>query len=198
MDRTREVSSTGIGATVSRRSFLGAIALAVTVSSCGKQEETLASAARQGVATDFVDTVGWLDLDGRTAVIAFTPGKLSDTDRAAVLADRGVYPALPSRQMVEVRIELRPGSKPADLKINKANLASVTLAFWNFDDPTPVIRIEKEDWSSGTDFEVLGLEGDMKKGGWAIGTFRGRSIYRSGRGRDEAYTFNLGFQVSID
>ncbi len=177
-----------------------AVGLAAFLAGCTPEDEgaIAASAARGGDRRSFVDTVGWIELDGTTAVIAFTPYALSDEQRRAVVARRSVYPSLPSSAPVlEMRLEIKPGRKREDLRINLANLRSIQFTYWYFDDPTPVVRIEQADWPPSAEIEIAGLDGDMRRGGYLNGNIRSRQIYRGVHSSDEAYLVNARFAVSL-
>ena len=183
-----------------RAMLVGAAWLAATVAGCTPDDDgaIAASAAKGGDRRNFVDTVGWIEIDGLTAVIAFTPYPLSDEQRRAVVNKRSVYPSLPSSAPVlEMRLEIKPGRKRDDLRINLANLRSIQFTYWYFDDPTPVVRIEQADWPPSAEIEIAGLDGDMRRGGYLNGNIRSRQIYRGAHSSDEAYLVNARFAVSL-
>ena len=186
-----------------RRSFLAAaMALAAGVSGChddDADDAMSASAARGNDRRAFVDSVAWTELDGLTAVLVFTPYHMTDDMRRAVLEAHSVYPALPENQPVlEMRLEIKPGRRKQDLKINTRTLHSVQFTFWYFDEPTPVVRVENsEAWPASADIEVVNLDGEMRKGGWAVGTVRARQIHTGSRNTAESYLVNLKFAASL-
>jgi len=189
-------------AVLTRRSLLvGGIGLALLASGCRQEDDDislLASAARGGDRHSFADAVAWTEFDGLTAVVVFVPWQLTDEQRQAVLETRSVYPALPSgTPLLEMRMEIKPGQKKEDLRINPNTLKSLQMTFWYFDEPAPVIRIEKPEWPSSSDIEVVGLDGEMKRGGWVVGTVRGKHVYRNPRDKVEAYLWNLKFIQSL-
>lgn len=177
---------------------IGSAVLLVLPAGCQQPDEAVhASAARNSNRQEFVDTIGWVEPEGNVATIAFSPFRMSDTQRRAVLDGRSVYPALPGDlPMLEMRIQVRP-RRNEEMKISVGTLESVQLTFWHFDDPPAVIRIEKTDWSSSPELDVSGLDGEMRRSGYALGTIRGRQIYKNARQVDEAYLFNLRFVQSL-
>lgn len=186
-----------------RRTFLaaGGLGLALGLGACrdGEPESALiASAARNGNRQTFVDTVGWLEPGGRALTVAFVPWLLSEDERRAAAANRGVYPALSfERPLLEVRFEL-DAPQAGVQKISAAALRALQFTFWFFDDPTPVIRIEQAEWPPNPDLEVIGLDGEVRHGGWVLGTIRGRRIHKNAtRNVDEAYLVNLRFAQSL-
>lgn len=176
---------------------IGSVAMAVLPSGCQQSDEAIhASAARNAERQEFVDTVGWIE-EGNVAAIAFSPFRLSDDQRRAVLEGRGVFPALPSeRPMLEMRIQIKP-RKSDDMRISLSTLDSVQLTFWHFDDPPAVIRFQKSDWAATPELDVNGLDGELKRQGYALGTVRGRHVYKNARQVDEAYLYNLRFVQSL-
>lgn len=184
---------------LTRRSFLVGVAGGGLLLAGCQPEESNASAARGSNLRPFYDTVGWVEIDGLTATLAFVPFRLNDESRGAIVRGRGVFPALPSTDpMLEVRIELRPGVRAEDLSITRDNLAGMQFTFWHFDDPTPVVSVGAQSWEqSSPDFDLVSLSGEMRRGGWCVGTVRGRSIYKSSSGRNEVVTWNLSWQASL-
>jgi len=163
---------------------------------CGQQEEdsALASAFRGGDRFVFRDTVGWLDSSGRVATIGFFSRTLSSEERMRVLADQGVYPAIePYDPMMEVRFSLIDPSK----RILVDNIDAVQVTFWHFASPAPVIRFERSQIEDGS-LSILGLDGEARVGGWAVGTIRGQEIVQTLSGRNVSYGFNLSFQSNLD
>ncbi len=190
--------------TLTRRSLLAVLALSAPgLAACnqggGADAALSASAARGGDRRTFVDSVAWTETDGVSAVVVFTPYKLTDEMRHAVIEAHSVYPALPTDEPVlEMRLEIRPGRTRKDLKISTSTLRSVQFTFWYFDDPTPVVRVEdKGEWPGSPEIEVVGLDGEMRKGGWIVGTVRARQIHRGSRQSDEAYLVNVSFTLSL-
>jgi hypothetical protein len=185
-----------------RRTLLaagGAGLLGLGLGACGREEETalIASAARNGNRQTFVDTVGWQDAGGKALTVAFVPWLLSEEERRAAVENRGVYPALSfERPLLEVRFELE-GQPGGVQKVSTAALRALQFTFWFFDDPTPVIRVEQDEWPSSPEMEVVGLDGEVRRGGWVLGTIRGRRLYRSARNVEEAYLVNLRFVQSL-
>lgn len=179
--------------------FLGGAVLALLPSCQDSRDEAIhASAARNSTRQEFLDTIGWIEPEGNVATIAFVPFKMSEAERRSVFDGRGVYPALGGdRPMLELRIEIARGRKPEDARISVGNLSSLQMTFWHFDDPPAVIRIQKSDWTSSPEIDVSGLDGEMKRAGYALGTIRGRQIYKNSRQVDEAYLFNLRFVQSL-
>lgn len=187
------------GAPISRRIFMraGLAGVAsVILSGCSEQADgELASAALGSNRVGFKDTVGWVA--GNTATIAFIPFMLTDVQRQAVIAEQGVYPALSDRQpMVELQFELAADRQPDLPDIKVENLSAVQLTFWHFDNPAAVVRDEKRDWEPSADISLVGLSGEMRRGGWAVGTVRGQRVVNSRVG-NQAYAWNLGFQLSL-
>lgn len=183
------------GFPLTRRAFVAGAASLVLVG-CGSDDQAAASAsaARGGVRTAFLDTVAWIEPSRRTAVLAFIPFRLTDAERAAVVKGQSVYPAISREEpMVELRLEIREG----DARIEAASLRALQVTFWHFDNPAPVMRTEPADWSEEPDVSLVGLDGQLRIGGWAVGTIRGQKIISSISG-DEAYTFNLAFQASLE
>lgn len=156
--------------------------------------ESLASASRGGDRFDFQDTVGWIELGGRMAVVAFVPFMLSTAQREAVVRGRGVFPAIePYQPMVEMRFELKP--EVSRLVVDDIN--AVQLTFWHFATPAPVVRIGPEDLAGEASSMLVGLDGEARKGGWCIGTVRGQQVVPTAAGRNIAYTWNLAFQSNF-
>ena len=185
-------------ATLSRRAVLGGLAglATIVVSGCSSdQMDELASAALGSNRVSFKDTVGWVN--GNIATIAFVPYMLTDSQRQAVIAGQGVFPALSERSpMVELRFELPSTRKDDSLTASAGTLRAVQLTFWHFDNPAAVVRDEKTDWASSAEMSLVGLSGEAKPGGWAVGTVRGQRIVSSMVG-NQAYSWNLTFQLSL-
>lgn len=183
----------------SRRTFLlGTLALAPVLSSCNRDEgdsALIASAARGSDRKTFVDAIGWSEADGQTAVVVFVPFKMDSEQRRRVVEARSVFPTLPTDEpILELRMQIRKGE---DLKINTRNLRSLQFTFWYFDDPVPVVKVENSEWPSSPEMDVQGLDGEMRRGGWIVGTVRSRHIYKNSRSNDEAYLVNLRFAESL-
>lgn len=179
--------------------MLGGAGLALIPAGCQQTDEAIhASAARNSARQEFVDTIGWIEPEGNVATIAFVPFKMSESQRKDVFEGRSVYPALNGEQpMLELRIEIQRPKKAEEIRITTANLVSLQMTFWHFDDPPAVIKIQKSDWTSTPDIDISGLDGEMKRAGYALGTIRGRQIYKNVRQTDEAYLFNLRFVQSL-
>jgi len=180
-----------------RRVFLlGGSALVLASCTGSADDGYVASAARGSARTAFPDAVAWMEPGSRTATIAFVPFRMSDRERQAVISGRGVYPALARRDpMVEIRLKLRADAEGESLV--KEALESVQTTFWHFDEPAPVIMDRGDTILEGTDLSIIGLDGQAKAGGWAVGTIRGQRVVTTVGGRSEAYTWNLSFQLSI-
>lgn len=180
----------------SRRTLLvGAAALGFGSLAGCKETEALASASRNDERTYFTDAVGWVEDGGSKAVIAFTPFAMSDDDRNRVIQARGVFPALASREpMIEMRLEVQPAK--AD-KLSATNLSAVELTFWHFEETAAVVR-ETGPWSEQAEVGVVGLSGEIRAGGWVVGTIRGQRLVPSQlNARETSYTWNLAMQLSL-
>jgi hypothetical protein len=186
---------------ITRRGLL--VGGALMLSGCGKPAQTndlSASAARNNDRVYFRQSVGWLsraESGLRTVAIAFTPFDLDDQMRRDIAGNNGVFPVVTQKvPMLDLRLELE---KPdSGNKIALSDLRAIQMTFWNFAEPTPVIRIDKTDWSSTSDIEVLGLDGDYKRRGYVVGTIRGKSLYRTDGEREDVYLWNLEITTSLD
>lgn len=184
-------------ASVSRRHFLLGFAVLPILAACSTESDSLASASKGSARTNFVDSVGWVDIDGRTAVIAFTPFKLDAGQRQAVLDGRGVYPALPVRiPMVELRIELLPGSDVDALSVKASKVASSQITFWHFSNPPAVIKDNSGRWEDNPEMTFVDLDGDLRSGGWISGTCRGQKVATTAVGSD-VFSWNLTYMLSL-
>lgn len=185
-------------AALSRRTVMGGLAgfAAIVLSGCSSdQGDDLASAALGSNRVGFKDTVGWVS--GNVATIAFVPYMMTDSQRQAVIAGQSVFPALTDRSpMVELRFELPSTRKDDNLAATAEALRAVQLTFWHFDNPAAVVRDEKTDWASSAEMSLVGLSGEVKQGGWAVGTVRGQRVVSSRVG-NQAYSWNLAFQLSL-
>lgn len=181
------------GGTRRQAILMAALTAVLPLLGCRSESNDLsASAAKGSQRTTFVDAVAWQNLEERSATIAFVPFSLSDDQRRAVISGRGVEPALSSQEpMLEIRIELKPGMGAASRRIVPENIGGVVFTFWHFDEPPAVIAIHKEQWGASPEIELVGLDGDLKPGGWIVGTVRSSKIHRNIRGSDDAYSVNL-------
>lgn len=177
-----------------RRDILLGGASALVLAGCQQEDIGDASASRGGDRFIFKDTVGWIELGGRMAVVAFIPFLLSAEQRANAIAGRGVFPAVePYDPMVEMRFELtRPGGR-----IVKDDLKSVQLTFWHFAAPAPVVKAEASDFEGENGISFVGLDGEARQGGWTVGTVRGQRVVPTASGRDVSYTWNLKWQSNL-
>ena len=181
---------------VNRRLLIASGGASLLLAACGAPDNSgsAASATRGGDRFDFPDTVGWLELNGRMAVVAFVPYVMSQRQREAVIKNRGVYPALePYDPMIELRFEL---TAPEE-RLIPDEVKAVQLTFWHFATPAPVIRGEGDAIGSSGRISLTGLDGEPRHGGWAVGTVRGQEIVSTPSGRNVSYTFNLSFQSNF-
>jgi len=190
-------------ASLTRRSLIvGGIAFASLLSACRDEDipdaAMEASAARGTLRQGFKDAVGWIEPESATAVIVFVPWHMTEEQRRTLVENRSVYPALPTGEpILEMRLEIKPGDRKDVSRINVGTLRGVQFTFWYFDEPAPVIRVEQAEWQPSPDMEVVGLDGELKKGGWVVGTLRGKNVYRNTRNIDEAYLWNVKFVQSL-
>lgn len=163
-----------------------------------ENREFNASAAKGANRVMFADAVAWQDLDERSATIAFVPFALTQEQRHAIIAGRGVEPALASQEpMLEVRIELKPGMGASTRRIVPDNIGAVVFTFWHFDEPPAVITVRKDQWTPSPEIELVGFDGDLKPGGWIVGTVRSSKIHRNIRGSDDAYSVNTSMAQTL-
>lgn len=178
---------------VSRRSFIiGGSALAL--SACGRsniEPESLASAGRGDVRQDFAEALAWVS-GPTTFNVAFAPYRLSDKERQDVTASNTMFPTLSRKEpMLHMRVETAGDTFKPD------SVRAVELIFWHFDALPTVIR-EVVSGNPETVMNFANLSGNVKKGGFAIGTVRGQKVVESKTSeRPTSFTWNLGFQVSL-
>ena len=169
---------------------------AFVLSGCSGEaaDDVSAFAFRGNEKFEFRDTVGWMELHGRVAVVGFFPRMLSPAERDAVVQQRSVYPAIePHDPMIELRFFLRD----VEEAIGEANLEAVQLTFWHFAAPAPVLKFERASFAeSGLSF--AGLDGRVGAGGWIVGTVRGQGAVTMLGGRTVSHTWNLSAQAHLD
>ena len=132
--------------------------------------------------------------------MVFTPFKVNQATKDTVAINNSVYPAVQERgPVLEVRLEFRAREEGETVqKIGPSTLRSVQITFWNFDEPTPVVRVESESWeASSAEMSVVGLDGTLKHEGWIVGTLRGRKAVHSSKGRDDSYIWNIDFATNL-
>jgi hypothetical protein len=188
-----------IEAFITRRLLLAVSAAALA--GCTKQSPSTlsASAARNSERVHFRYSMAWVGRSENgyhTVTIAFLPFDIDDDTRIRILGNRGVFPIVAQKEkMLELRIELE---KPdSGNKIGVENLRAVQFAFWNFDEPTPVVRFERTDWTPSSDLEIVGLDGEFRRSGYVVGTFRGKHIYKNDSERDDVYLWNVEVTNSL-
>lgn len=183
---------------LSRRLVLIGLAVAPLVAACSQDTDLISSASRDDHRADFADQAAWIESD-TIAGVAFTPMRLSDTQRAGIVAGHGVYPALGEGgdPMVEVRFEVPRPSDGSVSRITLDELNAIEITFWNFDSQAEVARFEAP-LASRKDISTVGLDGELRHDGWVVGALRGQQVLASAlTGRKSAYTWNLSMQVSF-
>lgn len=180
---------------LNRRSLI-LLGASLVLSGCsgGAADDVSAFAFRGNEKFEFRDTVGWMELHGRVAVVGFFPRMLSPEERVAVVKQRSVYPSVePHDPMIELRFFLDDVEKP----IAVDNLDAVQLTFWHFAAPAPVLKFERDDFEeAGLSF--AGLDGRTGAGGWIVGTVRGQGAVTMLGGRTVSHTWNLSAQAHLD
>lgn len=162
--------------------------------SCKEENFSDMSAARNEDRVYFKESFARI-VDGESGFkvleILLSPELFSQSERKQLQELGPSYGLDRGRHMLGIKIGFEQGViKPAN-----SDVRWLEMTFWNYDEPTPVLYI---DGKVSSENEILEVDGNLVKGGWMIGRFRGRKIFRNSRSREDVYLWNVRLSVSLN